>query len=160
MAGFAIEEVTDMDTAWPEVESLLSGIIEYHEPIDSRRPSENWPERWRGHLTGRQDGIFILARSEDGSAIAFMDGSVFRDPGIFDEVFGYIDDAFVRADHRANGVGSALLDRFEAWSRSQGATVIRLEVVAANELGMSFWTRAGFEVERHVMHKELKKGPL
>jgi len=153
--GFEIEEVRDLNEAWAEIEPLLRGIVEYHEPLDGRSLRADWIKRWRDFLMTRPDGIFLLARPEGGRAVAFLDGSVIKDRGIFDEAAGYIDDAFVAADYRSSGVGSALLSHFEAWSRSAGATLIRLDVVAANELGRGFWSGSGFEVERYTMRKAL-----
>jgi GNAT superfamily N-acetyltransferase len=154
---FRIEEVRDIDAAWPEIEPLLRGIVEYHEPYDRRGLRSDWAERWRDYLRTKTDGLFLVGRWQNGPGVAFLNGRIVRDSGIFDEVVGYIDDAFVAPEYRSRGAGRALLRHFEAWSRDAGADLIRLEVVAANELGMTFWIGSGFEVERHTMRKALTK---
>jgi GNAT superfamily N-acetyltransferase len=154
---FEIEEVRDMDAVWPEVEALVLGIIEYHQPIDPRPLRQDWSIRMRSYMEPGADALTLLAR-ESGDTVAFLNGRVWRDHGIFDEVYAYIDNAFVRQDARGQGVGRALLARFESWSRRRGAANMRLNVSAANELGLTFWTRAGFRITDHAMAKSLRAG--
>ncbi|MFO7698807.1 MAG: GNAT family N-acetyltransferase [Anaerolineae bacterium] len=49
---------------------------------------------------------------------------------------------FVRGDHQRRGIGRALVERFEAESRVQGVTVIR---VAATVYGVPFYTALGYQ---------------
>jgi GNAT superfamily N-acetyltransferase len=79
-----------------------------------------------------------------------------RSSQFFDEAFAYLQEAFVRAEARSQGVGQALLARAEAWCESRGAVDLRLDVWAANTLGTRFWTLAGFAVESMTMKKSLR----
>jgi ribosomal protein S18 acetylase RimI-like enzyme len=151
---FVIEEVTDVDAAWPLIEPLLLGIVDYHKPWDQRPLRTDWASRARDYMASR--GLTLLAKNASGEPVGFMSGFVSRDFGIFEEVYAYMDNAYVRADDRNQGVGTAMLNRFESWCRAQGATELRLDVVAGNELGFGFWTRSGFDVRRYEMVKGLE----
>ena len=103
----------------------------------------------------RPDRLLLLARSE-GSAIAYLNAQVRRDFGIFDEVVGFIDDAFVKEGYRSMGIGSELLQICEEWCRARGATELRLNVIEGNRLGYEFWTKSGFTPASHLMSKTLQ----
>jgi GNAT superfamily N-acetyltransferase len=100
-------------------------------------------------------GVTLLARDASGTAIGMLTGFVQRDFGIFEEVMGHIDNAFVYEAHRRGGVGRALLQRFEAWCRQRGATEVRLEVAQGNDLGLGFWRKSGYEPRQQVLGRML-----
>ena len=153
---FEIEEVRDLEAAWPELEPLLIGILEYHRAWDLRPLRTDWRTRWMTYFASRSDSIFLLAFRQDGRAVGFLNGSVVRDHGIFDQAFGDIDNAFVQEESCAKGVGTALLRNFETWCRGGGAAEVRLHVDAANQLGVQFWTKAGFQTYSFAMKKRLE----
>jgi len=99
--------------------------------------------------------MLILVARVGGEAIGFMNGRVIRDPEVFEEAYGFIDNAYVRPQSRRKGVGRALLRRAEAWYESNGVAEIRLSVYAANNLGVRFWELAGFEPQSITMRKAL-----
>jgi GNAT superfamily N-acetyltransferase len=104
-------------------------------------------------------GVTFVARNSSGEAIGMVNGDVTSDFGIFDEVVGHINNAFVVEDGRRGGVGTGLVDAFEAWCRLHGATEVRLEVVSGNQIGAGFWHKAGYAVTLHEMHKPLEASP-
>jgi GNAT superfamily N-acetyltransferase len=68
----------------------------------------------------------------------------------------FIDYAFVRPEARSQGIGAALLQRVEEWSRAADIGAIHLAVMAANQEGARFWERAGFAVFLNTMSKPVK----
>ena len=154
MNDFVIEEVSDLDAVWPELRELFLELLAYHEPWQSRRLRGDWEQRWRDYVTLGDDRLILIARVGD-NAVAYLNAGVRRDYGIFEELTGFIDDAFVRADVRHRGIGSAMLSRAEDWFRARGATEARLQAVAANDLGVRFWSNAGFIVDNYRMSKPL-----
>jgi hypothetical protein len=50
-----------------------------------------------------------------------------------------------------------MLRRFEEWAKADGATELRLNVNAGNDLGRRFWDRGGFEPAELVMRKPLEQ---
>jgi ribosomal protein S18 acetylase RimI-like enzyme len=151
--GFVIEEVTDVSAAWPDLEPLVLGIIEYHRPWDQRVLKAGWAPIMREYMARC---LTLIARNEAGEAVGFLSGTVGPDVGIFEGVVGHIDNAFVIESARRLGVGQALRRRFEARCRDYGAGEIRLDVAKGNALGLAFWQRSGYEVTMHAMRKPLE----
>jgi GNAT superfamily N-acetyltransferase len=151
---FFIQQVTDLEQKWSEIEPLVLGQIEYHRAWDSRRLRDDWSTRMREFMANR--GVTLLARNSTGRAIGFINGEVARDFAIFEEATGHISNAFVVDEERRHGVGVALLARFEDWCLEQGADEIRLEVAHGNDVGLNFWQKSGYAVSMHEMRKSLE----
>lgn len=49
-------------------------------------------------------------------------------------------------NHRNHGLGSDFYRGFERWVSAQGIAQISLSVIEANELGLQFWQKMGFEI--------------
>jgi aminoglycoside 6'-N-acetyltransferase I len=157
--AFYIEEVRDVRAVWPELERLMVGIIEYHRPWDARELRDDWAPRVREYLDRGPEIVTFLARNQAGRAVGFVSGYLQKDYGIFKEPFSFIDNVFVEEDNRGAGVGTALVERFEAWSKAQGATEVQLHVNAGNSLGQRFWDREGFRPSEYVMRKPVETQP-
>jgi ribosomal protein S18 acetylase RimI-like enzyme len=158
MSDFVIEEVTDLDTAWPDLEALFLELEAYHEPFVNRTLRSDWAPRWREFIAPGDYRLILIAR-QDGIAQGYaIVRFVPHDYGLFEDAYGYIHDAYVREEARSQGIGRAMLRRAEEWSRSKGADEVRLNVYAANKLGSRFWTLAGFELQSMTMRKPLTEG--
>lgn len=150
---FVIEEVTDLDAVWPEIETLVLGIAEYHQPWDTRTLRDDWAPIMRDYM--RSCGLTLLARDANGEAVGFLSGDI-PTGDIFREVIGHIDNVYLLERARRQGVGSALVSRFEAWCREQGASEVRLDVNLRNEPGLRFWARSGYTATMQAMSKPLE----
>ena len=84
-----------------------------------------------------------------------LNAGITRDYGLFEETYGLIGDAYVRAESRRRGLGAALVAHVEAWCRARGVDEVRVGVVVANELGVAFWRKSGFEPLTYTMSKSL-----
>jgi GNAT superfamily N-acetyltransferase len=151
-----IEAVTDLDAVWPELSALSIELTEYHRPWFNRRLRDDWEQRWRDYVELGDDRLILLAR-DAGEAVAYFSVMVRRDYGLFDELVGFIDDAYVKPAYRSSGLGRRLLRRTEAWCKERGAPEVRLNVVAGNKLGVRFWTLSGFELQSMNMRKSLER---
>ena len=151
-----IEEVADLDAAWLELRSLFLGLHDYHEPFFHRRLRDDWEGRWHDYVTAPGERVVFFARDGE-DVVGYLNAYVRRDLGLFDELVGFIDDAYVVEDARSQGIGRALLRRVEDWFQSRGVEEVRLNVVAANKRGVRFWTLAGFELQSMTMRKALTK---
>jgi GNAT superfamily N-acetyltransferase len=151
--AFVIEEVPDVVALWPELEPLVLGILDFHRPWDDRELRADWATPMREYMATH--GLTLVARNTSGNAIAFLNGTVGPEVGIYEGIVGHIDNAFVLEQERSRGIGMALVERFEAWCRSRGATEIGLDVADGNVVGLGFWRRSGFKVNLHAMRKKL-----
>jgi ribosomal protein S18 acetylase RimI-like enzyme len=66
---------------------------------------------------------------------------------------GIVENLYVRAGSRNEGVGSELLSAAETELSERGADVISLGVMAANEAARRFYERHGYDVYRVEMEK-------
>lgn len=66
---------------------------------------------------------------------------------------GLVENLFVEPEYRNEGVGSRLLDRAERELHQQGAEVVTLEVMAANESGRRFYRHHGYAPHRLTLEK-------
>jgi GNAT superfamily N-acetyltransferase len=150
---FYIEEVSDLTAAWPELEPLTLGLIDYHRPWDERHLKPEWASIMLEHMKGQ--GLTLIARDSSGTAVGFVSGGV-SDAMIFSDMTGHIDNVFLTEAARRHGVGTKLLQRFEAWCVGHGASELRIEVNAGNEPGKRFWMRSGYSVTSLEMRKSLE----
>jgi GNAT superfamily N-acetyltransferase len=67
----------------------------------------------------------------------------------------WIDDLWLRQDHRGLGLGSRLLQHGEAEIAARHYGVGRLRVVKANRNAISFYIRHGWNIERELRHETL-----
>ncbi|MFC4448830.1 GNAT family N-acetyltransferase [Halorussus aquaticus] len=97
----------------------------------------------------REDGLFLVAEREGdgGDAETELIGfaqSVLGDEERADDAAAQLPRIYVHPDHWDEGVGSAMLDRVEAWAADRGAERLRLLVLADNEVGNAFYERRGY----------------
>jgi ribosomal protein S18 acetylase RimI-like enzyme len=124
----------DLEPALPRGEQMADAYVEF---LFERCA------RWRGKL-------FV---AEIGEAIVGFVGVLTTvPPDAPDESqsdYAYISDLVVLPAHRRHGVGRALLQRAEAFARANGATTLRIGVLAANRIALELYRKSGF-VAYHV----------
>jgi GNAT superfamily N-acetyltransferase len=150
---FDIEVVRDLDACWAELEPLVEGIIDYHRPWDTRLLREDWSPRIKAVMVPGPDTLVLLARDSEGVPVAFVHAAMLRDGGIFDHVVGMVENIFIVERARGAGIGTAFMERFEAWAKAEGAVEYRLHVSAGNKLGQRFWDREGYSPAEYIMRK-------
>lgn len=82
---------------------------------------------------------FLVAEAED--VVGFAHAAELVDKQAVAELYRL----YVRPEHWGNGVGSTLLDRVEGTLRERGVERLQTVVIAANEVGRSFYEDRGFE---------------
>ena len=156
---FIVEEVHDLSAAWSEIEPLLSELHEHHRRLMGHPLLTDWDIRSRRYYASLSPILILIVRQ--GSApVAFLNGRIVRDPEVFEEAYGFIDNAYVRPSVRNHGRGHELLARAEEWFTSHGLHEVRLNVVASNDLGIAFWQSNGFSPLSITMSKSLSGASL
>jgi len=69
--------------------------------------------------------------------------------------YAYVSDLVVLADYRDMGFGRALLKRAENHARSEGATLLRINVLAKNEVARKLYIADGFDKYLVSLQKRL-----
>lgn len=87
---------------------------------------------------------WICVAEIDGQIEGFLSIEVHRE----DENFLYYDDFNVSAAYRGKGIGSALMDRAEAYCRELGFSSIVLHVEETNKKARRLYDRRGFTLLR------------
>ncbi len=94
----------------------------------------------------RWDGRIFVAE-QDGRIVGFVCVLSRFDSGEITEanrVCAYVTDLMVTSSMRRRGIGRQLLQEAEAFAAHQGATVIRMSVLARNAVARSLYMKAGF----------------
>jgi ribosomal protein S18 acetylase RimI-like enzyme len=92
------------------------------------------------------EGTSFVAEAEEGELVAFLIGFLSQTEA--DEA--YIHFVGVSPEHRGEGVGRLLYERFFDEVRAQGRSVVRCVTSPANEDSIAFHEALGFEVDRVV----------
>jgi GNAT superfamily N-acetyltransferase len=103
----------------------------------------------------RLPSAVVLVAEEDGVVVGWCQvapvPSVVHDP--FVEIRGLV----VTQSRRSSGIGRALLDRVEEWTREQGMTHIRVHSNVVRDRARKFYEKNGYAVTKtsNVFDKEL-----
>jgi ribosomal protein S18 acetylase RimI-like enzyme len=92
------------------------------------------------------EGTSFVAEDADEDLVAFLCG--FLSQTAPDEA--YIHFVGVSPEHRGEGIGRSLYERFFEEVRARGRSVVRCVTSPANERSISFHENLGFEVDRVV----------
>jgi len=102
------------------------------------RALEEWydPDSVRSAITGDARDYLV---AEEEAVVGYLSGEQ------VDDGRGIIGAIYADPDRRGEGVGTALLDRFESICRDRGCSAIELRALADNDIGGSFYRSRGFE---------------
>lgn len=102
-------------------------------------------------------GFAYIARAADGQALGSLlfVPSVFLSPLLVCEKMVYLWEGFVDQDHRADGVGSALLDFAMARLHERDVQWCALHYVSGNPRGGRFWPARGFVAVESLLHRHV-----
>jgi GNAT superfamily N-acetyltransferase len=151
-----IEEITDLDAAWGEVEPLMAGLSEYTAALRGVRRVDGWRRRLRGSALSGPETLTVLARL-DGKAVGLLTCGIAHKFLDYDETFAYVDSGFVVEGLRHGGLGRAMLEYAEAWCRERGIRQLRTTVDGTNELGQAAWHGLGFRPSSYNLTKWLEE---
>jgi GNAT superfamily N-acetyltransferase len=151
-----IEEITDLDAAWGEVEPLMAGLSEYSVTLRGVRRADGWRQRLRGSALSGPETLTVMAR-RDGKAVGLLTCGIAHRFLDYDEKFAYVDSGFVVEGLRHDGIGRAMLEVAEAWCRERGILQLRLTVDGTNELGQAAWQGLGFRPSSYNLTKWLEE---
>ncbi|MFB6081155.1 MAG: GNAT family N-acetyltransferase [Haloferacaceae archaeon] len=101
-------------------------------------------------------GGLRVAAGDDGDLLGFV--SFALDAGRYesDAVRGVVRNIYVHPGARNRGVGGRLLDAAEEALAAEGAEVIRLEAMAANDAARRFYERRGYAPHRVEFEKRVE----
>lgn len=87
----------------------------------------------------------VLLAEEQGEVLGFCHGMLLTRPPIFTITkLGFISELGVRASHRRQGIGQALLQAILVWFENNGVELVEIANAQGNEIARSFWSSQGF----------------
>lgn len=157
MSTHLIREATQDDT--PAIVALWRESLALHGQRDPtfapRADGHVRFERFVTNAIGAPEAAVFVA--DVGGRIAAYGVCVLRTrPEYFEPgEYGLVTDLDVSGEHRRQGLGEAVLDGLCGWLRARGVTRVEAEVVAANELAASFWSKRGFRTYYQAMFRTI-----
>lgn len=160
-SAFTIREYRDSDQA--QVVDLIRELQAHEAPMHrwGKSPEDIGP--W--YITGlmkrmaRQAGYLFVAEQ---AGMLFGYAAVLtccEEDGADDDIaytYALVADLAVTRDARRQGIGQALLSACEQVARGKGCTVMRIGVLAGNEMAIGAYGKFGFEPYLHTMEKILE----
>jgi len=128
-----------------QIGSLWLRLLDEHAAMDPRfgvagDALERWLNDFRYWLVDEQSRVFVAEHA--GVLVGFVTASLWEPPPIYalgEEV--YINELYVVAKLRGQGVGRRLFEAVKAWAEALPVERLRLGVLAANTEGRAFWER-------------------
>lgn len=101
------------------------------------------------------DWAVLVAEDDGGKPQGFIHAHTARDY-FTEEVYGHVSDLVVAAEAEGRGVGRALMDAAEGWSRALGHRLLALNVFDENRRARSLYERLGYRPDTTRMIKVLR----
>ena len=135
------------------VVQLLSDLI------DELGPKE-WAEQLKAHLPAdiqkalASEQVRIFLAELHGEVVGLSRADVLSQDPIFrmrdDHRCGYVDQMYVRKEHRSRGLGAELLVRAEEWFRALG---IGFAILHAAPRAVQFYANSGYQPNREMFKR-------
>ncbi|MHA6298702.1 aminoglycoside 6'-N-acetyltransferase [Devosia sp. CAU 1758] len=106
-----------------------------------------------GLLVDSGHTLNLIARSDDGAALGFLEASLRYDyvEGCKSSPVAFLEGIFVRPDARGNGVARAMVARAEHWGRGCGCTEFASDAALDNLASHGMHAALGFGETRRVV---------
>src|SRR6266571_1383191 len=129
---------------WPE------GAVDEHE--------KELTEILAGRAPGAMPYVVFVCESDDENLIGFVEVSLRShadgcDPS---QPVGFLEGWYVSEDHRRRGLGAALLEAAERWSRAQGCAEMASDAWIDADISQRAHEALGFEVVDRCVHYRKK----
>lgn len=121
--------------AWNEV---YDDILQ-QDTIDAALDEWYAREQLRQHVEG--DDISFFVAEDDGLVRGYVSG------GKNELGSGEVAAIYVDPEHWRRGLGTRLIEHFEAHGRERGWSTMQIRVIAENDVARSFYEKHGYEVE-------------
>ncbi|WDF96290.1 GNAT family N-acetyltransferase [Aeromonas dhakensis] len=100
------------------------------------------------------EGRLFCVAEQEGSVAGFLTARIDINetiPFLSKEPICRIGTLVVDEGHRSRGIGKALIAHCDEWGKAQGASQLRLEVMAFNERAKALYERLGFKMLSQTM---------
>jgi len=128
-----------------QIGDLWLRLLDEHAAMDPRfgvagDALERWLNDFRYWLVDEQSRVFVA--EQEGALVGFITACLWEPLPLYavsEEV--YINELYVVAELRGQGVGRRLVEAVKAWAEDLPVGRLRIGVLAANTAGRAFWER-------------------
>ena len=119
----------------------------------------DWPyqedgEEYFTQLVNGESGVCYVAEVE-GKVIGYAAGGIMYKHSAYNGKRAELENMFVKAEYRSQGIGGKLVDAFFAWAKSQQADMAVVNAFSPNTQAIAFYEHAGFEPYSVYLMKKL-----
>ena len=122
--------------------------------------ADDTPEELLAQLARDDAGVW-LGLSTNGEAVGFAEASIRRDyvNGAGTSPVGFLEGLYVDPVWRRSGVGRALVEAVEQWTRQQGCSELASDALIDNTASHAAHVAYGFEETERVVYFRKQVGP-
>lgn len=123
-------------------------------PDDDGAPANDHAQEMRDMLSRPEREICLLAFDESGRACGFAEASLRRDyvNGTGTSPVGFLEGWYVAPHSRGRGLGRALIEGIEAWTRAHGCEELASDSLLDNDQAHRAHAACGFEETERVVY--------
>ncbi|MEE9219588.1 MAG: GNAT family N-acetyltransferase [Acidobacteriota bacterium] len=146
----------------PQIEACLVELQEFERGLQPRlAEGRAIASRYVAHMLKRcaetKGGVYVAEVDGDIAGFATVWTHMKSEPILEREFeYAYVSDLYVRPKYRRQGLATALMARIEAHARERGVDLVRLMVLARNDLARPFYDACGYREEEITLCKPLK----
>lgn len=119
--------------------SATYGDILARETIDAAMAKWYSPEATR-EFVEREDAAYLVAE-RDGEVVGYATGGLGDEESV-----ATLNAIYADPEHWGEGIGTALLNRFERFCREEGYDALEIRVLSENGVGQSFYRTRAYEL--------------
>jgi GNAT superfamily N-acetyltransferase len=144
----------------PAVEQCLAELQDFSKLLNPYDADGSIAPQFLLHLLARCDEtngkIFVVESDERVVGMVCIYATVKANrPDEEEYEYAYVSDLVVLAEHRGKGLGRALLKLAEDYAKQQGATLLRITVLAKNEVARKLYIDEDFDELVVTLQKKL-----
>jgi len=146
----------------PYLVAFMAGLQDHERQIEANRSPGD--VAGASHLAFLQseiarDGGAIFVADLGAQPVGFIICQFLEEPGTYvlpgQRRYGFVADFFVVSEARGSGAAQAIIDHATDYFRDEGVSVVRLYVLAGNEMAQRFYDKAGFRTYERVLEHKL-----
>lgn len=145
----------------PQLEECFVALQDYERLLDDKlADSRKVSKQYLEYMFARCDetGGKVFVAEVDGLVVGFISVWVRVKAKMIEETeydYAYVSDLVVLPDYRGLGLGRALLHKAEDYAAREGASLLRLGVLAKNEPARRLYNSLGYEERVIELNKRL-----
>ncbi len=144
----------------PIIQKLNTGLFHDQSSSGDKYLDDSWPYAKDGAKfftdSITKDDHLALVTEKDNKVIGYLTGAPNKITAWRPIKTSELTTFFILPEYRSKGVGAEMVKEFVKWSKAQGAVTARVSAYVANERGINFYKKVGFEPESLELEMELE----